>query len=158
MEKKTKTKTESKKKPAKPEKEAKKPEATVKYFEAVGRRKTSTCRVRLWEGKGEITINGQRAADYLQHMGKRTIYIFEKPFSALSRRNKFDGSIKVKGGGKQSQLAAMVHGMARALDKYNPDFHRVLKKHNLLSRDPREKERRKYGLMGARKKKASPKR
>ncbi len=129
------------------------------YIQAVGRRKTSTARIRLYDGKGLITVNGMTAADYFKPVGGSFKQTLDRPFNSLGRRNKFDASIKVVGGGIRSQLGAVVHAISRALDKYNPeDFHRVLKKHGLLTRDPRMKERRKYGLMGARKRKSSPKR
>ena len=80
-------------------------------------------------------------------------------FTAVGRRNKFDATIKVVGGGIKSQLEAVSHGLSRALNKYDPEaFHKILRKNELLTRDSRMKESRKYGLMGARKKKASPKR
>ena len=129
------------------------------FIEATGRRKTSTARIRLWEGKGNIVINGKPALDYFKGVNSFAKNSLEKPFLAVGRRNKFDGSIKVVGGGIRSQVEAIMHGIARALNKYNPEeFHKVLKKHELLTRDPRMKERRKFGFMGARRKKASPKR
>jgi small subunit ribosomal protein S9 len=129
------------------------------YLAAVGRRKTSTCRVRIWEGKGEITVNDKPALEYFKAVGAQATHLLEKPFIAVGRRANFDGSINVNGGGIHSQLGAIVHGLSRALDKYEAeDFHKILRKNELLTRDPREKERRKFGLMGARKHKASPKR
>lgn len=130
-----------------------------KYIQATGRRKTSTARVRIWDGTGNLKVNDVDAYEYFEAVGQSARLTLEKPFSAIGRRNKFDATIHVIGGGVHSQIGAVVHGIARALDKYNTeDFHRILKKNDLLTRDPRMKERRKFGLMGARKKKASPKR
>ena len=132
--------------------------AAYKYVYAVGRRKTSISRVRLWEGKGEITINGIPAIEFLKGVGPNAIHHFEKPFIAVGRRNRFDGSIKVLGGGVHAQVGAIIHGVSRALDKFDSEFHKILRKQDFLTRDSREKERHKFGLMGARKHKASPKR
>lgn len=128
------------------------------YVQATGRRKTSVARVRLMEGKGNIIINDIPAQEYLRAVGISAKTLLDKPFISIGKRNKFDAIIKVNGGGINSQLGAIIHGISRALDKQDPEVHRVLKKHGLLTRDPRMKERRKYGLMGARKKKSSPKR
>jgi len=147
------------KKTPKIEKEEEKQSMPEEYIEATGRRKTSTARVRLWNGKGNIVVNGIPALDYFKSVGLNAQHVLDKPFTSVGRRNKFDASIKVQGGGIRSQLGAIVHGVARGLDKYDPEgFHKTLKKHGLLTRDSRMKERRKYGLMGARKKKSSPKR
>ena len=129
------------------------------YIQATGRRKTSIARVRIWPGKGDIIINEKSAIDYFKSVGVSAQHVLDKPFNAVGRRNKFNASIKVVGGGIRSQLGAINHGVARALDKFDREnFHKILKKNGLLTRDPRMKERRKYGLMGARKKKSSPKR
>ena len=129
-----------------------------KYTEAVGRRKTSVARVRLAEGKGLFLINDRPATDYFS--GDKTLMqtLLDRPFSALGRRNKFDVVILVHGGGLQSQMGAVLHGISRALALLNPEFHSTLRKAGYLTRDSRMKERRKYGLMGARKHKSSPKR
>ena len=84
-------------------------------------------------------------------MGPNAIHVFEKPFIALGRRNRFDGTIKVLGGGVHAQVGAIIHGIARALDKYNPDeFHKILRKQDFLTRDSRIVERKKYGRHKAR--------
>ena len=144
---------------AEEKKETKKKKTANHYIEAAGRRKTSIARILLMDRKGNIVVNDMPALEYFKAAGMSAKYILDRPFASVGRRNKFDVLIKVEGGGIKSQLGAIVHGIARALDKYDREtFHRVLKKHGLLTRDSRMKERRKYGLMGARKKKASPKR
>lgn len=141
------------------EAEAKKKKEVSHYISAVGRRKTSIARIRLMEGKGNLIINEKPALDYFKSTGEEFKHLIDKPFTSVGRRNKFDALIKVTGGGIRSQMGAVMHAVARALDKYNHEgFHRILRKHGLLTRDPRMKERRKFGLMGARKHKSSPKR
>jgi len=125
---------------------------------AVGRRKTAVARVRLFKGKGEILVNDQPIAKYFSHKQAELFYL--KPFQVTNTLGKFHATIKVEGSGLSGQLGAVVHGLARALDKLDKEaYHAVLKKNKLLTRDPRAKERRKVGQMGkARKKKQSPKR
>jgi len=134
------------------------PSKKKKYVYAVGRRKTATARVRLFYGKGETVVNGQPIEKYF--LGKVAEVEYLRPFSATETAGKYYASIKVEGSGKNSQLGAVVHGLARALDKENRDlYHTLLKKEKLLTRDYRAKERRKPGQMGkARKQKQSPKR
>jgi len=145
---KTKTKETQKLKPAK----------SKKFIFAVGRRKTAVARVRLFRGKGEMVVNGISIEKYFP--GEMAKVAWLKPFTATDTEGKYYATIKVGGGGKLAQLGAVVHGLARALDKENKElYHSSLKKANLLTRDPRAKERRKAGQMGkARKKKQSPKR
>ena len=128
------------------------------FVSTVGRRKTAVARVRLYKGKGEILVNGQPIAKYFSNEQAKIFYL--KPFQVTDTLDKFHATIKVKGSGMNGQLGAAVHGLARALDKENKqDFHSLLKKAGLLTRDPRARERRKVGQMGrARKKKQSPKR
>jgi small subunit ribosomal protein S9 len=128
------------------------------FISVVGRRKTAVARVRLYKGKGEILVNGQPIAKYFSNEQAKIFYL--KPFQVTDTLDKFHASIKVKGSGMNGQLGAVVHGLARALNKENKEnFHTLLKKAGLLTRDPRAKERRKVGQMGkARKKKQSPKR
>jgi len=130
----------------------------AKYSFAVGRRKTASARIRLFRGKGEFTVNGKPALSYFS--GQTANKLFLAPFEATKTVGKYYATVKVIGSGLQGQLGAVVHGMARALDKENPtDFHTPLKKAKLLTRDPRERERRKPGLGGkARRQKQSPKR
>jgi small subunit ribosomal protein S9 len=136
----------------------KKEKKTKKAFVfTVGRRKTAVARIRLYHGKGETLVNDQPIAKYFS--GEITKTFYQQPFNLTESLGKYYATIKVVGSGKKAQLGAVVHGLARALDKDNQSFHSVLKKNKLLTRDPRAKERRKVGQMGkARKKKQSPKR
>ena len=113
-----------------------------------GRRKTAIARVRLQPGEGRITINEKPALEYL---GRRTLeLVVMTPFRVADTR-RFDASVKVIGGGKSGQAGAVAHGVARALMQNDPELRPVLKKAGLLTRDSREKERKKYGLKRARK-------
>ncbi|HCM51835.1 TPA: 30S ribosomal protein S9 [Candidatus Saccharibacteria bacterium] len=128
------------------------------YFYGLGRRKSSTARVRLSNGKGVFLINGKSWKDYFAD-NKYLQYHLLKPFNVLELDpEKYDVSVKVQGGGHPSQTGATSLGIAKALIEMNPDFHSTLKKAALLSRDPREKERKKFGLRGARKKQQYSKR
>lgn len=127
------------------------------YFGAVGRRKTSIARVRIMKGNGQLTINGKPAAEYFNTMIMQKL--LARPFEASKTTGQFTGTIKVLGGGKESQLGAVIHGIARALTKADPTLRTLVKKEGFLTRDPRAKERRKFGLaQSARAKKQSPKR
>lgn len=127
------------------------------FIRAVGRRKEAAARVRLYKGKGQITVNDKPVTDYFPLETEKTAYL--KPFLLTKSEGEYWATIKVKGSGRSGQLQAVVHGLARALDKANGDFHTLLKRGGLLTRDPRVKERRKYGLaQKARKGKQSPKR
>ena len=124
---------------------------------AVGRRKEAVARVRLSEGKGQITVNGKPIAEYFRGIVAQKLY--SKPLEITQTPNKFTISIKVFGGGRVSQLKAVIHGIARAVAKTEPNLRTILKKERYLTRDARVKERRKYGLaQKARAKKQSPKR
>lgn len=112
-----------------------------KYWGGTGRRKTAVASVRIYEGGKEVTINGKDDA-----LTERAI----APFELVGKKDSFSVSIKVSGGGKESQLDAIRHGVARALEQFNPEFRSTLKKAGFLTRDPREKERKKPGLKGAR--------
>ncbi len=129
---------------AKTEKKIKK----VPYHETVGRRKTATARVRIWEGGGEIKINGRELKNYfpLERLRKKTVAALD----GLSMKSKFDVSAKVKGGGLSAQADAVCHGIARALVKNDAGLKKRLKKLGLLTRDSRMVERKKYGLKKAR--------
>ncbi|MEO0793915.1 MAG: 30S ribosomal protein S9 [Verrucomicrobiota bacterium] len=123
---------------------------TQTVFTAVGRRKTSSARVRLTPGgSGKITINGREFEDYcFSESMQRGIKL---PFDLTETTGQFDVFIRVEGGGPTGQTGAMSHGIARALQKYNPELRSVLKKAGLITRDPRMKERKKSGQPGARK-------
>lgn len=127
------------------------------YFYALGRRKSATARVRLQGGKGIITINGQPAADYLAD-SKYLLAKLQQPFSVLDQENKFDISVVVSGGGHDGQVEAIRLGIAKALVLMNEDLKSTLKRADLLGRDSREKERKKFGLKGARKQRQFTKR
>ena len=131
--------------------------AAQNYYYALGRRKSSTASVRLQKGKGTIIINGKPANDYLTE-SKYMLNKLAKPFSVLEIENKFDVSAKVSGGGTSSQIDAIQLGIAKALAIMNEDLRATLKRADLLGRDPREKERKKFGLKGARKQRQFTKR
>ncbi len=118
------------------------------YHYASGKRKTSIARVRLYEGgKGEIVINNQDIKDYLYGT---LIGSVKSPLKLTDNLKRFDITIKVVGGGKSSQADAARHGISRALVALDPDLRGTLKAAGLLTRDSRIKERKKYGLRGAR--------
>jgi|SRR5581483_3190985 len=127
------------------------------YFYALGRRKSSTARVRLQSGKGVITINGQPAEEYFAG-SKYLLNKLQAPYVALDNVNKFDVSVKVTGGGHTGQIEAIRLAISKALVSLNQDFRGTLKRAELLGRDPRKKERKKFGLKGARKKRQFTKR
>lgn len=127
------------------------------YFYGLGRRKSSTARVRLKKGKGVITVNDKPAEEYFS-ASQQLLHELDKPFIALQQENKYDISAKVSGGGHSSQIGAIRLGIAKALVELNPDFKNTLRRAELLGRDPREKERKKFGLKGARKKRQFTKR
>lgn len=120
-----------------------------KYEGAVGRRKEAVARVRLYDGKGQIIINGKDYKEYFTNELEQA-RIFA-PFETLGMKNKFDVSVVSSGGGKMGQLDAICHGIARALAGYNETYKTTLRKSGFLTRDPRAKERKKYGLKRARK-------
>jgi small subunit ribosomal protein S9 len=127
------------------------------YFYALGRRKSATARVRLSSGKGVITVNGKTAEEYFA-ASKYLLSKLQQPFVALDNVNKFDISVVVSGGGHPGQIEAIRLGTAKALVALNPDFKSTLKRADLLGRDSREKERKKFGLKGARKQRQFTKR
>lgn len=127
------------------------------YIYAVGRRKTSSARVRLFRGKGENMVNNQPIDKYFSRPNDEVIW--KKPFQVVDMLNKFFVTVKVVGGGKRGQIEATTHGIARALEKADKSLRAPLKKAGLLKRDPRGRERRKVDTGGkARRKKQSPKR
>jgi len=120
-----------------------------KYFQAVGRRKTTTAEVKLFlNDGGKILINGKDLKEYFPSFFLQKIVF--SPLELVKCQNKFKILVKVKGGGKISQAEAVRHGIARALVNFNPDFRKKLKKAGFLKRDPRMKERKKPGLKRAR--------
>ena len=118
------------------------------YFYGTGRRKSSVARVRLYPGTGSITINGRDADDYF---GLETLkLIMNQPFGVTGTVGKFDVVANVNGGGISGQAGAIRHGIARALLLADAAYRPALKKAGFLTRDPRMKERKKYGLKAAR--------
>src|SRR5581483_2741137 len=115
------------------------------YHQSVGRRKEAVARVRLFPGKGQLTVNGQPISQYFK--GPIAQKKYQRPFEATKTLGDLTGTIKVIGGGTASHLDAVIHGIARALEVANKETHHVLlRKAGLLTRDARVKERRKYGL------------
>ena len=130
---------------------------TDKFILVVGRRKESIARVRLYEGRGEVTVNGKKINEYF--FGTVAEKFFSKPFETAQVVGKYYATITVVGGGTASQLGAVVHGLSRALAKADKKYKTLVKKQGLLTRDARVKERRKYGhAQKARAMKQSPKR
>lgn len=128
------------------------------YIYAVGRRKTAVARVRLFKGDKETTVNSDVIGKYFS--GAANTAIWQAPFKLTGTLSKYYATVRVVGGGVQSQLEATVHGIARALTALDSDKNRVaLKKNGLLTRDSRERQRRMVGTGGkARRAKQSPKR
>lgn len=124
----------------------------AKFYAGTGRRKTSVARVWLREknkkGEAGIVVNKRPIDEYFPT--PVALLKYQRPFVLTNTEGKFYASVKVHGGGQQSQLGAVVHGLARALIAYNPEFKPSLKGEKLLTRDPRMKERKKYGLRRAR--------
>ena len=122
----------------------------AQYYEAVGRRKESTARVRLVGGSGAFTVNDKEAAVYFPRVGDLNDIL--RSFSAVGQdAKKYDITVKVNGGGMTGQTEAVRLGLARALVLLNGDWTSALRKHGLLTRDARVKERKKPGLKKARK-------
>lgn len=127
------------------------------YFYALGRRKSATARVRLQSGKGTIMVNEKPAEEYFAD-SKYLLTKLEQPFSVLGQENKFAISAHVSGGGHDGQVEAIRLGISKALAAMNEDLKSTLKRADLLGRDSREKERKKFGLKGARKQRQFTKR
>lgn len=118
------------------------------YYYGTGRRKSSVARVRLYAGTGKITINGRDIDDYF---GLETLkLIVRQPMEITNTLGRFDIVCTVAGGGVSGQAGAIRHGIARALVKADPELRPAVKKAGFLTRDPRMKERKKYGLKAAR--------
>jgi len=151
-----KTKKEKKEKEVKkPKKITEEPEIKrplqkpTRYWEAVGRRKTAIARVRLFtKGEKEILVNDK---PYQQYFPEIELWqIVQSPLKRMKCLERFRILVKIKGGGFHAQAEAIRHGIARALVKFNPDFRKRLKKSGFLTRDPRMRERKKFGLKRAR--------
>ena len=122
--------------------------AVAQYY-GTGRRKTSVARVRLVPGQGNITVNKKELNEYF---GRKTLeLVIKQPLVLTGVTEQYDVIADVKGGGPSGQAGAIRHGISRALLEVDGDFRQALKKAGFLTRDPREKERRKYGLKKARK-------
>ena len=118
------------------------------YFYGTGRRKSSVARVRVYNGTGKITINDR---DIEEYFGLETLkLIVRQPLALTNTMDKFDIVCRVAGGGVTGQAGAIRHGLARALLQFNEELRPDLKNAGFLTRDPRMKERKKYGLKGAR--------
>jgi small subunit ribosomal protein S9 len=131
--------------------------AKKSYFYALGRRKSATARVRLQNGKGNIVINDKPATEYFE-ASKTLLNELNRPFAVLEIENKYDVSAVVSGGGHAGQADAIRLGIAKALAVMNEDLKSTLRRADQLGRDPREKERKKFGLKGARKQRQFTKR
>ena len=135
--------------------ERSKPPVRVPEIDAAGRaygkggRKTATAHVYVYPGEGTITVNGKTFLDYFPRDSHREDIL--GPMIATMTCGKFDVYCKVRGGGKSGQAGAMRHGIARALEKYNPDYRPPMKALGFMTRDPRKVERKKVGLKKARK-------
>lgn len=127
------------------------------YFYALGRRKSATARVRLQGGKGAIVVNGRPANEYFAD-SQYLLSKLQEPFTTVELTDKYDVSVVVSGGGHDGQVVAIRLGIAKALTVMNEDLKTTLKRADLLGRDSREKERKKFGLKGARKQRQFTKR
>ncbi|MFA7653574.1 MAG: 30S ribosomal protein S9 [Candidatus Magasanikbacteria bacterium] len=117
-------------------------------FRAVGRRKTASARVKIDKGSGKIIVNGVDYKIYFPHFELNESVL--APLKAVGKEKDLDVSAKVSGGGKKGQATAVQHGIARVLVIWNDEFHKTLKTQGYLTRDPRSKERKKFGLKKAR--------
>lgn len=122
--------------------------AQENIYYATGKRKNAIARTWIKPGNGEISINGRTMEDYFRVYTAKTI--ITQPLMLTNNREKFDIKIKVLGGGIMGQAGAIRHGITRALIEYDGELRSVLKKAGFVRRDPREKERKKYGQKGAR--------
>lgn len=128
-----------------------------KDMQSIGRRKEAVARVRIMEGKSPVIINGKPIHEVFP--GPINQKIYQRPFELTKTLGKYTATVKIAGGGVSSRLGAIVHGISRSLSQLSPENRAALKKYGLLTRDPRVKERRKYGhAHKARAMKQSPKR
>ena len=122
---------------------------SVQYYEGIGRRKTSSARVRIVPGKGQFVVNGKPMEEYFTRIGD--VDLINAPLTAAQMIGKLDVSVLVQGGGVSGQTGAVMHGLARALLKLDPELRAVMRAGGFLTRDSRMKERKKPGLKRARK-------
>ena len=133
------------------------PATKTTYTYGLGRRKSATARARLYKGKGNITINDKPALEYLSGDKSKLAEITD-PLALAQKQADYDITIKVSGGGLAGQVDAIKLAISKALTTEAPDLRPILKKAGFVKRDPREKERKKYGLRSARKKEQFSKR
>ena len=146
---KTTKKTKTVKKTAKKATKKAVKKSVVKYYQVIGRRKTSVARIRLFtQGDKTITINEKPYKEYFPGLDLQQIV--DVALDRMKALDKFMVSVKVRGGGIHSQAEAVRHGISRALVKFNPDFRKRLRRAGYLTRDPRMRERKKFGLKRAR--------
>lgn len=131
--------------------------ANNEYFYGIGRRKSATARVRLVGGNGSIIVNDKDVKDYFNN-NESLVYELTEPLRLLQKTQNFDISLKIIGGGPHAQVGASKLAIAKALSAMNDDLRTTLKKASLIKRDSREKERKKPGLKGARRKEQFSKR
>ena len=122
---------------------------TQQYFHGTGRRKTATAQVRLYPGSQEVVVNGRTLKDALPRLVLQEVAM--RPLTVLGQTSKFGVQVKVAGGGDTGWAGAISHGIARALVHFDETLKPQLRRYGLMTRDPREKERKKYGLKRARK-------
>jgi small subunit ribosomal protein S9 len=122
---------------------------SVQYYEGIGRRKTSSARVRIFSGTGKFMVNGKEVAVYFPRLGD--LQTVTAPLKAAGFEGKMDVTVKVQGGGVTGQAGAVAHGVARALVKMDEGLRPVLRTGGFMTRDARMKERKKPGLKRARK-------
>jgi small subunit ribosomal protein S9 len=122
---------------------------SARYYEAVGRRKTSTARVRLYPGSGNIVVNEKPLAEYFKR--ETDVLTLTQPLVVTETRDSYNISVQVVGGGTTGQAGAVLQGLARALCEADETLRPVLKRNGFLTRDARAKERKKFGLKRARK-------
>lgn len=122
---------------------------SARYYEAVGRRKTASARVRLYPGTGKIVVNDKEMEEYFPRLSDRRALL--EPLEATGTQNSFNISVLVKGGGIGGQAGAVRHGISRALVVADENLRQQLRRQGYLTRDARMKERKKYGLKRARK-------
>ncbi|MBQ3430721.1 30S ribosomal protein S9 [Candidatus Saccharibacteria bacterium] len=127
------------------------------YIYGLGRRKAASARARLYKGKGNITINGKDALEYFSG-NKSYVAEITDPLALTQKQKDYDISVRVLGGGLAGQVDAIKLAISKAIQTESPDLRPVLKKAGFVKRDPREKERKKYGLRSARKKEQFSKR